>query len=100
MSGLSTPPIELATVQNRPSITNAFGFTEPILKATTELFPGKVQIESIDDPDSPGRSFIVLTVFDNGDPRERMARSVAWHRRVGEILGYQSAEIKLSVMAE
>ena len=57
-----------------------------VLSITTELFPGDVSVRTLDDPEYPGDSYVVIDATASGDVNEIEERRIEWHQRVRRFL--------------
>lgn len=69
-------------VQTSPEIQ---GIEDDIVRITEELFPGKVSIGIMSDPEYPAESFPVVQAEATGETREIVARRMTWHQRIREL---------------
>lgn len=58
---------------------------QAVVRITKELFPGKVSIRAIDDPDYPGDSYTVVEAQATGAVEDIVDRQILWHQRVAEL---------------
>jgi hypothetical protein len=53
-----------------------------VLSITRDLFPGDVSVRTLDDPEYPGDSYVVIDATASGDVKEIEGRRLEWHSRV------------------
>lgn len=69
-----------------------------VLSITHELFPGRVGIELMFDPEEPEEHFVVVTVSVASDATDVIKRQLDWHHRVAETSPGDSGPLRLSIV--
>lgn len=68
-----------------------------VLAITSEMFPGKVDIELEHDPSDPDDIMVVLNVASAGDVEAVIDREIEWHRRVDALEPRCSGQLRIIV---
>lgn len=63
----------------------------------SELFLGEIKIEFEDDPEIPGKQYLVFAVQADGDLKEIAKRRREWYNQTCELLGSEAELVQLVV---
>lgn len=68
-----------------------------VLAITSEMFPGKVEIELEHDLADPDEVMVVLNVSSDDDVESVIDKQIEWHRRVDALESRHSGQLRLNV---
>ena len=91
---------ELKASRTQPqctTTTNSDPAIADVLAITSEMFPGKVEIELERDPSDPDDIMVVLNVASAGDVEAVIDREIEWHRRVDALEPRCSGQLRINV---
>lgn len=97
MSQDVSAPADTSLPQSILSIPDEFSGA---VRLTRELFPGEVGIEVEDDPEMPGKTYVVFNVTAKGQVDDVINRRLEWRRQIHELMPGQADRLKLSVAVE
>ena len=85
------------TLTDQPNETaNPVDLISKAIQVTKSLFPGQILVESEDDPEIAGLTYVVFNVTSAADTKKVIDRRLKWHERMSEI-GADASRLKLSV---
>jgi hypothetical protein len=64
---------------------------------TEEMFSGHASGEAMVDPESPGESWVVVTVEATGDPKDLVRLRCQWHERLARQFPECVRDLRLSI---
>ena len=68
-----------------------------VVQLTEQLFPGRVTVELLSDPESPSETFFVLNVEAQGNAKWLIERQCQWHERVAALTDAEASSYRLSI---
>jgi len=69
-----------------------------VVRMTQSLFSGQVSTEAMSDPESPGESWVVVTVQAPGEPKELVKLRCEWHERMAQQFPECVRDLRLSIL--
>jgi hypothetical protein len=90
--------MSVTTAEQTGHGVNAFANLSQVVRVTEELFSGPVSTEVMSDPESPGESWVVVSVETPGEPKDLVKLRCQWHERVAQQFPECVHHLRLSIL--